>query len=57
MQRKPRKTSIPIQFDEYQVSNLDSIIEFENLQSYAELVRKSFDYYVQHEYPQLICKN
>lgn len=51
---KQRKSSITVQFDPYQVKNLDSIIELEALSSYSVLVRKAFDYYVQAEYPQLI---
>ena len=53
---KKRKSTIPIQFDQYQVENMDLIVELEQHKSYAELMRRAFDYYVKAEYPQLIVK-
>lgn len=52
---KPRKSSIPIQFEQYQIENMDSILEFEKYKSYAELVRKALDFYISAEYPQLLA--
>ena len=54
---RPRKITIPIQFEQSQIDNMDRIMEFYDIKAYAVLIRKVFDYYVAAEFPQLIPLN
>ena len=52
--RKEKMLSSSVQFTQSQEDNLYSIMEFENISSKAEFVRKAVDYYIEQNYPQLV---
>ena len=54
IQQKEKMISSTVQFTQLQEDNLYSIMEFENISSKAELVRKAVDFYIEKNYPQLV---
>ena len=54
IQRQERMSTISVQISEKQEDNLYLIMDFEGIESRAELVRKAIDFYVEQNYPQIV---
>lgn len=51
---RERLTSTSVQFTDKQFSQIETIAYEQKLKSNAEAVRIAWDYYVKHEYPELL---
>lgn len=48
-----RKSSTSVQFSDTQFKQLEEIVLREKVKSNAEIIRRSFDFYVSEKYPEL----
>lgn len=48
-----RKSSTSVQFSDTQFNQLEEIVQREKVKSNAEIIRRSFDFYVNEKYPDL----
>lgn len=48
-----RKSSTSVQFSDTQFKQLEEIVQREKVKSNAEIIRRSFDFYVSEKYPEL----